>query len=509
MKLKLAMAITLALAAMSAQAAEPWMDKSLSADKRAELALQAMTQQEKLTWVLGHFGSDFGNKTKKHPAALPSSAGYIEGVPRLGLPALFETDAGLGVATQASKTPRERTSLPSGLATAATWDRELAYKGGAMIGAEARASGFNVMLAGGVNLLREPRNGRNFEYAGEDPLHAGVMVAEQVRGIESNHVIATIKHFALNDQETGRFILDARIDPVAARMSDLLAFQIALEQSGAGSFMCAYNRVNGPYSCEHPWLLNEVLKGDWGFKGYVMSDWGATNSTVAAANAGLDQQSGGEFDKSNYFGGALEEAVKNGHVPQKRLDDIAFRVLRTMFAKGVVDHPVKEGSAIDFTAHGAVSQADAEEAIVLLKNEGGLLPLRAGAAVKKIVVIGGHADVGVLAGGGSSLVYPVGGNAVPGLLPATWPGPVMYYPSSPLKAVQARAGGAQVVFDSGADPARAARLAAGADAVLVFATQWVGEALDATSLALPDGQDALIAAVAAANPRTAVVLENS
>ncbi|HEX5343604.1 MAG TPA: glycoside hydrolase family 3 N-terminal domain-containing protein, partial [Duganella sp.] len=167
--MKLIMAIALALAAMSAQAAEPWMDKSLSADQRAELALKAMTQQEKLKYVLGHFGSDFGNKTKKHPAALPSSAGYIEGVPRLGLPALFETDAGLGVATQATKTPRERTSLPSGLATTATWNRELAYQGGAMIGAEARASGFNVMLAGGVNLLREPRNGRNFEYAGEDP----------------------------------------------------------------------------------------------------------------------------------------------------------------------------------------------------------------------------------------------------------------------------------------------------------------------------------------------------
>jgi beta-glucosidase len=177
--------------AAEAPAERPWLDKSLSADKRAALALQAMTQEEKMTWVLGHFGADFGNKTKKHPAALPFSAGYIAGVPRLGLPALFETDAGLGVATQASKTPRERTSLPSGLATTATWNRALAYKGGAMIGAEARASGFNVMLAGGVNLLREPRNGRNFEYAGEDPLLAATMVAQQVKGIQSNHLIAT------------------------------------------------------------------------------------------------------------------------------------------------------------------------------------------------------------------------------------------------------------------------------------------------------------------------------
>ncbi|MYN39131.1 glycosyl hydrolase [Duganella sp. FT109W] len=505
--MKLKLAIALALAAMSAQAAEPWMDKSLNADKRAELALQAMTQQEKLKWVLGHFGSDFGNKTKKHPAALPSSAGYIEGVPRLGLPALFETDAGLGVATQASKTPRERTSLPSGLATAATWDRDLAYKGGAMIGAEARASGFNVMLAGGVNLLREPRNGRNFEYAGEDPLLAGTMVAQQVRGIQSNNIIATMKHYAVNDQETGRFILDARIDDASNRMSDLLAFQLLMEQADPGSVMCSYNRLNGVYACENDYLLNQVLKKDWGYKGYVMTDWGATHSTVESANAGLDQQSGWEFDKSQYFGGALEEAVVNGHVPQARLDNMVFRILSAMFDKGVVDNPVAEGGNIDFDAHALVSRADAEDSLVLLKNAGDVLPLKAGA--KKIVIIGAHADVGVLAGGGSSLVYPIGGNAVPGIAPTSWPGPVVYHPSSPLKAIQARAPGAQVIYNDGSDPAAAAQAAAGADVVLVFAQQWIGEALDAVSLALPDNQDALIGAVAKANPKTVVVLETS
>jgi len=487
-------------------AARPWMDTSLSADQRARLALQAMTQQEKLGWVMGWFGSDFGDK-KRNPAALPLSAGYIAGVPRLGLPALFETDAGLGVASQPGKTPRERTSLPSGLATAATWDRELAYKGGAMIGAEARASGFNVMLAGGVNLLREPRNGRNFEYAGEDPLLAGVMVAQQVRGIQSNHVIATMKHFAVNNQETGRFILDSRIDDAANRMSDLLAFQLVLEQADPGSVMCSYNRVNGAYACESGYLLNEVLKQDWGYKGYVMSDWGAVHSTVASANNGLDQESAWEFDKSQYFGPALEEAVANGHVPQARLDNMVFRILRTMFEKGVVDHPVAEGGAIDYAAHGLVSRTDAEQGMVLLKNAGGVLPLKAG--VKKIVVIGAHADVGVLAGGGSSVVYPVGGSAVTGIAPTTWPGPVVYHASSPLKAIQARAPGASVVYHDGRDADAAARAAADADVVLLFAQQWVGEALDAVSLSLPDNQDGLIAAVAKANPRTVVVLETS
>jgi beta-glucosidase len=486
-------------------AQKPWLDRALSADQRAQLAVKAMTQQEKLRWLLAYFGNDFANKTKKIPEALPQSAGYVPGTPRLGLPALFETDAGLGVASQAGPNVRERTSLPSGLATASSWDPKVAYAGGAMIGAEARASGFNVMLAGGVNLMRDPRNGRNFEYAGEDPLLAGVMVGNAVKGIESNHIISTVKHYALNDQETGRNELDARIDNTAFRMSDLLAMELALGQSDAGSVMCSYNRVNGPYACENDWLLNQVLKRDWGFRGFVMSDWGATHSTVAAANHGLDQQSGHEFDKSPYFGGALEEAVKTGAVPQARLDDMVYRIVRTMFAKGVVDNPVKEGGAIDARAHAAVSRATEEEGIVLLKNEGSVLPLAK--SVRTIAVIGGHADAGVLAGGGSSLVYPAGGNAVKGLKPDTWPGPMVYHPSSPLRAIQAQAPGANVVFDDGSDPARAARVASQADVVLVFATQWLGESFDAESLALPDRQDELVASVAGANARTVVVLE--
>lgn len=514
-RLTLAAALTAAfsmpLAAGAADApvvplAQPWMDRSLDADGRARLAVAAMTREEKLRWVFGYFGTAFPPKGTKPPeGALPFSAGYVAGNPRLGLPDLLETDAGLGVATQATATPRERTQLPSGLATASTWDPEVAYAGGRMIGTEARASGFNVMLAGGVNLMRDPRNGRNFEYAGEDPLLAGTMVGHAVKGIESNHLISTVKHYALNDQETGRNELDVRIDKAAARMSDLLAMQLALEQSDAGSVMCAYNRVYGTYACENDYLLNEVLKKDWGFKGFVMADWGATHSTVQAANNGLDQQSGQEFDKAPYFGAPLEEAVANGHVPEARLTDMATRIVRAMFARGVVDNPVAPGGAIDFAANGAVSRATAEEGIVLLKNDNRVLPLAQD--VKTVAVIGGHADVGVLSGGGSSQVYPVGGMAVKGLEPKTWPGPVVYHPSSPLRAIRALAPNAQVVYDDGTDPARAARVAAQADVALVFATQWIGEANDAKSLSLPDNQDALIDGVAGANPRTVVVLE--
>jgi beta-glucosidase len=310
----------------------------------------------------------------------------------------------------------------------------------------------------------------------------------------------------MNDQETNRTTVNVKIGDAAARMSDLLALQFAREDGDPGAVMCSYNRVNGVYACENDYLLNGVLKGDWGFKGWVMSDWGAVHSTVPAANAGLDQQSGMPFDLANYFGPPLKEAVLNGWVPQARLDDMARRILRTMFAHGVVDHPVAPAAdMIDFKAHAAVSMKDAQEGMVLLKNDGHLLPLKKTA--KRIVVIGGHADKGVLAGGGSSLVYPVGGNAVPGIAPTTWPGPVMYYPSAPLDAIRRHAPGATVVYHDGADPAAAAALARDADAVVVFATQWTGEGMDVPNLSLPGRQDALIAAVAAANPKTAVVLE--
>jgi beta-glucosidase len=485
--------------------ARAWMDASLSPDRRAELVLAQMTQDEKLSLVFGWFATDFAPKNYTAPAeGRAGSAGYVPGIPRLGIPPQWQTDAGVGVATQgAAEHKRERTALPSGMALAASWDPEVARLGGAMIGAEARASGFNVMLAGGIDLVREPRNGRNFEYGGEDPLLAGTIIGNAIAGIQSNHVISTIKHYAFNDQETGRDWHDVSVDHDAARMSDLLAFEIGIERGGPGSVMCSYNQVDGRHSCENPWLLTEVLRRDWGFPGYVMSDWGATHSTVAAANAGLDQDSGFPFDTQPFFGAPLREAIANGEVPQTRIDEMARRILRSMFAHGLVDHPVVPGP-IDMAAHAAVTREAAEAGAVLLRNEGGVLPLSP--ATRRIAVIGSHADAGVLSGGGSSQVYPVGGNAVPGIAPTSWPGPVVYFPSAPLAAIRARAPGADVRYASGDDPAAAARLARDSDVAVLFAHQWTGESFD-TSLTLPDNQDALIAAVAAANPRTVVVLE--
>ena len=487
--------------------ARPWLSRSLKPDERAALVLKEMTEDEKLGLVFGWFATNADWKGNyKAPAEVRyGSAGYIPGIARLGIPPQWQTDAGIGVATQgAAPEKRERTALPSGIATAATWNPDIAFEGGRMIGSEARASGFNVMLAGGVNLMRDPRNGRNFEYGGEDPLLAGTIVGAEIAGIQSNHIISTAKHYALNDLETGRKGHDARIDPVAARMSDLLAFQFAIERGDPGSVMCAYNRVNGAYACENSWLLTDVLRGAFGFRGFVMSDWGAAHSTVPSALAGLDQESGWPFDDAAFFGASLKTAIASGQVPPARLDEMATRILRSMFAQGLVDDPVPASAPIDYMGHEAVSQADEEQGAVLLKNAGELLPL--GPNVRSIVVIGSHADKGVLAGSGSSLVYPRGGNAVPGIEPAKWPGPVMYYASSPLNAIRALAPNARVSFVEGTDPAAAAAAAKAADVALVFANQWAGEGFD-VPLALPGNQDALIDAVAAANPRTAVVLE--
>lgn len=498
--LRIALLIACAAPALAMAQAAP------TAEQRAASAVSQMTLDEKLQLVFGYFATDWQGA---HPPSggRYGSAGYVPGIPRLGITPQWETDAGVGVATQGgAQTKRERTALPSGIATAATWNPEIAFQGGRMIGSEARASGFNVMLAGGVDLARDPRNGRNFEYGGEDPLLAGTIVGSEIAGIQSNHIISTTKHYAMNDLETGRKGHDARIDPAAARMSDLLAFQFAIERGDPGSVMCSYNKVNGDWACENAWLLNDVLKGDFGFRGYVMSDWGAVNSTEKAAINGLDQQSGWPFDKVAYFREPLKAAVLAGRVPQARIDDMARRVLWALYSTGAADNPLTEGEPKNYAADEAVSQADEEQAIVLLKNDGNLLPL--GPNVRRIAIIGGHADKGVLAGSGSSLVYPRGGNAVPGLQPTGWPGPVMYYASSPVDSIRALAPNASITFADGTNPAAAAAAARNADIAVVFATQWSSESID-VPMALDGNQDALIEAVAAANPRTAVVLETN
>lgn len=481
-----------------------WQNRNLPPDRRVDLLLAQMTLDEKLTLVTGYFGVQRDTNKFQFPEARPQSAGYVPGIPRLGLTAQWQADAGSGVATQGEAPPElERTALPSGILTASTWDPALAWEGGRAIGAESRLSGFNEHLAGGVNLNRDPGNGRNFEYGGEDPLLAGMMVGAFVRGIQSNGIIATVKHYALNDQETGRTRANVIVDQAAARTSDLLAFQIAIERGDPGSVMCSYNLVNGVYACQNDWLLNKVLKGDWGYKGFVMSDWGAAHDTVADALGGLDQETGVSREDRYVWREKLKAAIEDGRVPMAVLDDKARRIARALIVSGAADNPVAPGP-IDFEAGAKVAQEAAENGIVLLKNERGILPLAAGA--KRIAMIGGHADAGVLSGGGSAQVYAPGGNAVRGLGPEKWPGPHVYDKSSPVEAMKAERPDASITYHDGADPAAAAAMAKGADVAIVFVTQWTAESLD-FPLTLPDNQDALVAAVAAANPNTIVVLE--
>jgi beta-glucosidase len=499
------------------------MNTALSPDQRADLLQTQMIRDEELILVRGYFGIDATiNPIFPPPAdvirnALPKSAGYIPGIPRLGIPAQLESDASLGVANRGHRRPGDQaTALPASILTASTWNPDLAYRAGVVLGTEIRNKGFNVLLNGGVNLVRDPRNGRNFEYVGEDPLLAGTIAGETIRGAQDQHIISTAKHYAVNDQETGRNWLSANIGEAAMRENDLLAFEIAIERGDPGSIMCAYNRVNGVYSCENDFLLNKVLKGDWHYPGYVMSDWGGVHSTVDAANNGLDQESAYIFDREDFFGEGLKQALANNKVPETRVHDMVHRILRSMFAKGLFDFPVVV-KPIDVKASAAVVQRVAEEGIVLLKNEKGLLPLAAKA--HRIAVIGVRADVGVLSGGGSSQVIPIGNDPSQEFLigggvvnrsdnRVQLPLEKMVYdPPSPLAALRAEMPGARVQFDDGSDLAKATALARSSDVAIVFVEQWQAEGADVPNLSLPGKQDALIEAIAAANPRTIVVLE--
>ncbi|HEY6328523.1 MAG TPA: glycoside hydrolase family 3 N-terminal domain-containing protein, partial [Blastocatellia bacterium] len=283
----------------------PWTNTSLSPDERAELVLKDLTLDEKIGLLHGNGMAHAGPRWFTPLTYMANGgAGYVEGVPRLGIPGLILSDAAYGVRSSGAN-GRYSTAMPSDLGLAASWDPALAFDYGALIGRELRAQGFNYGLGGGMNLTREPRNGRNFEYLGEDPILAGTMGGNLIKGEQAQHVLGNLKHYAVNDQETGRNFVNAIISRRALEESDLLAFHIGLRISDAGAVMCSYNRVNGDYACENSYLLNDVLKHEWGFKGCVVSDWGGTHSTEKASAAGLDQ----EEPLGDFFGTPLKQAV--------------------------------------------------------------------------------------------------------------------------------------------------------------------------------------------------------
>ncbi|MFA5786125.1 MAG: glycoside hydrolase family 3 C-terminal domain-containing protein [Actinomycetota bacterium] len=475
--------VPVGLPARPARAAEcPWMETSKSPEQRARELLAAMTIDDKINMV----GEDY---YYFYPYG---GAGYIEGNPDLCLPDLTLNDGPSGVANAQVGT----TAWPTGMGRSSTWDPSLGRQFGEAIGQEAWNKGVNVMLMPAVNIGRIPMNGRNFEYMGEDPFLAGEMAVQEVKGVQASNVVATVKHYAVNNQENNRDTVSADVDDRTMHEIYLPAFEATVKQGRVGSAMCSYNRFHGIYACENPTLLNGYLKKEFGFDGWVMTDWGAQHSTVAAANAGLDMEMSGM--PASYFADALKTAVQNGQVPASRLNDMVLRILRTMFRIGLFDHPVSHttpgpsATNVSTADHLALARKIAEDGTVLLKNEGSILPLEG--TGKTIAVIGqgaGKAASQICGGGGSSAVLGCNTSTV-----------------TPLQAIEQRALASAdvVIYADGSATQDAVLAATAANVAIVFGYYAASEGSDRTSLALDSDGDALIAAVAAANPNTIVVL---
>ncbi len=497
----------------TAPADAPYKNASLPVEQRVKDLLGRMTLEEKASMLAG--------------------SGWMESMPieRLGIPAIKMADGPLGVrawygssaVTNAANTPKVlSTSFPSGVAMAATWDVDLVQREGQAIGQEVKALGRDMILGPTVNINRVPLWGRNFEGYGEDPYLSGRLGVAYIKGVQGEGVIPSVKHFAANNEEFERHRLDEHIDERTLHEIYLPAFKAAVD-AGVWNVMSAYQKVNGTYCAENNYLLTDILKKEFGFKGFVVSDWGSTYSTAPTVNAGMDlEMPGGPPAKamlssprtilSGNSGTWLEgdkvlAEVKAGHISETRLDDNVSRILRVIFLSGIFDHPHTGGGELDTPEQRAVALKGATEGIVLLKNGGALLPLDA-AKVKSIAVIGPNAAVARTGGGGSSLVRSK-------------------YAIAPLDGIKERAGdGIKVTYAlgvgmEGEDPtqdtpdARAKALkeatdaAAAADIAVVVVGRYSkleSEGFDVATMDLPAGQDELIAAVEKANPHTVVVL---
>ena len=449
-----------------------------------------------------------------HGNALFSS----DGVKRLNIPELSSDDGPLGVREEikrfdwasANWTTDSATFLPNGSAIAATWNPAMANKYGVVMGQEANARKKTVMLSPAFNICRMPLNGRTYEYYSEDPYLNGQLAVQAVKGIQSQHVAACVKHFAANNQEVNRNDINEVVDERALREIYLPAFKAAIQQGNAYTIMSAYNKVNGYWCSENNFLLNKVLKKEWGFKGAVMSDWGGVHHTVEAANNGLDIEMGssGPYDKW-YFADPLLAAVKAGQVSQKTIDDKVSRILWVMYHTSIsANHP--QGS-IATPAHSKAVYDIAAESIVLLKNDAHLLPLKSN--IKSIAVIGDNA-IRTFASGG----YGAGVKAK--------------YEITALAGIKSRFGKtADIKFAQGYKANYLASQTdeqnAGSDkpdqtlideavalaktteiAILCIGSnrEYESEGHDRKNLTLPFGEQTLINAVSAANPNTIVVV---
>jgi beta-glucosidase len=501
-----------AAAASGSSPSCPWMNTSLSAATRASELLAAMTLGDKLQMVTGEYDGATSSASTSSDNPNPGAASYITANPALCIPALVMNDSINGIGDEQTGT----TAFPDSITLASAWDPTLSYQYGQVLADEALAKGVNVVLGPGVDIARNPLNGRNFEYAGEDPFLTGQAAAAVIRGVQSQHVIATVKHYALNDQETDRMTDSSDASVRTMQEIDLPAFDMAVK-AGVGSVMCSYNRINSVYACQNQYALNTVLDKQFGFGGFVMSDWGATHSTVVSAKAGLDM----EMPSQTYYGSVLQTAVEHNQVPIATVNEMVYRILYSMFRLGLFDHVPNEGAqaaATTATDATSISMATkiAQDGTVLLKDSGGVLPLSG--TGEKIAVIGPAASQP----GATLAEAGYGSGHVPEL--SYQPGVV-----SPLQAITARASTSDdvVSYADGTATEDAVALAQASNVAIVFVSDAEIEGADRPSLDaqagtcsffdlasstscsyLPVNQNALVSAVAAANPHTIVVLQN-
>lgn len=436
---------------------------------RAKAIVSKMTLQEKIEEL-------HGIRTQTHHR-------YVPPVPRLHIPALVVTNGPAGAGPGDPKPQEPATALPAPISLAATWDISLARLYGVIAGRESRDLGNGLLEGPDVNIARVPQNGRTFEAFGEDPYLTSQMGVAEIEGIQSQHIIADVKHYDANNQEADRFRVNEIVGERALHEIYLPAFDAAVHQAHVASVMCAYPKVNGTYNCQDDLLMNQIVKKDWAFQGFITSDFGATHSTVPSALAGMDL----EMPTGKYWGTALEQAVKSGQVPMSVIGDKLVRRFRTMMELGVFYHPPKH-KTIPAKKDGAIARRMAEEGMVLLKNEGNLLPLDA-ANLHSIAVIGPYAAKAIAGGGGSSHVVPL-------------------YTVDPVKGIRDRAGSkVKVTFSGGSDVQQAAALAKSADVAVVMVGDYEREGRD-HPITLQGNQDQLVEAVAAANPHTVVMLKS-
>ena len=506
-----------------------WLLSQSTAPPDAPYKNPATPLEQRVSDLLGHM-------TLEEKATMLSGSGWMESAPieRLGIPAIKMADGPMGVRSWAGSSAItnsvnnpavkvQTTSFPSGVAMAATWDTDLVQREGQAIAQEVKALGRDMILGPTVNINRVPLWGRNFEGYGEDPYLAARLGVAYIKGVQGEGVIPSVKHFDANNEEFERHRIDAHIDDRTLNEIYLPAFKAAVEEAHVWTVMSAYNKLNGVHCGEDPALLTDILKKEFGFKGFVISDWGSTYSTAPTVNAGMDLEMPGGARVKEWMAFPATQAagngggwlaadkvlaeVKAGNITEATLNDNVSRILRVIFASGIFDHPHMGGGEVDTPAQRAVALQGATEGIVLLKNAGSLLPLDA-TKIHSIAVIGPNAAVARTGGGGSSLVRPK-------------------YAIAPLDGIKERAGDSiHVRFElgvvmQGEDPAldtadaRAKSLraavdaAAKADVAVVVVGRYArleGEGFDVKTMDLPAGQDELIEAVEQANPHTIVVL---